>query len=153
AFTGLVDEIRKRGREAGESGGDVLPFAKALLLNGQSEDGIALAAKSNGNARMLYELLTARLKYREAFALVEEAREASRPDLPVLELMQARTLHYLGEKDRAKELVKKYAGQVAPGKKAGWFADLVEAELAVGGQDSAFALAGRVLSVTEDPSA
>src|SRR5262249_16574770 len=140
AFAEVVDDIRKRGREAPDVAGDLLLFAKALLLNGQTADGIDILARGAGNARMLYELQAARLKYKEAFALVEEARKASRADLPALELMQARTLHYLGEKDRAKEIVKKYAEQVVPGKKAGWLDDLVEAELAVGGQDAAFAL-------------
>ncbi|MFO0927910.1 MAG: hypothetical protein U0736_12860 [Gemmataceae bacterium] len=130
--------------------GEVLPFARALFLNGRPADALDLLRHDATAARLRYEVLSARLQYAQAFAVVEEAVKAGEPTAPALELLQARTLALLGEKERAVAIVKKHAEAIKPGPLLPWLAELIEAEAVVSGRDAAFARAGKILALNTE---
>src|SRR5262249_39158861 len=142
-YENAIDDLRKRGIEL--AGGNGVGLAKALFLNGQAGAAMELLQKNGLNAKMVCEILIAQTRLAEAFALVESARKSSSAQLPELEILWARTQYFLGEKDQARATLTKYAGEVKKGSEPDWYLDLVEAELAVGRRDEAFAVAGKVL--------
>jgi tetratricopeptide (TPR) repeat protein len=127
---------------------DPFPYAKALFLN--DKPALALALLKGENLKIKFEVLAAQMKVREALAVVEKARKDRSRELPALEILEARTLHRLGEKDRALAAFKKYAAQIKKGNDFSWFEDLVGAEVSAGLDALAFEHAGRILSVSRD---
>ena len=150
AFASQVKEIIDRARPLAEARGDVLPYAKALLINGQTSDAVALLEKAGRQPLLVYELLTAQMKFEQAFALVKKVRKESPARMPALELARARTLHLLGARDEALAILKRYGGDVTTDRDFGWYADLVGAELAVGRREQAFAHARTILVVASE---
>jgi tetratricopeptide (TPR) repeat protein len=143
-YEAAVKDLRTRA--AGLTGGNMIPYTKGLFLNGQAGAAIELLQKSPSSAKLAYEILVAQTRIKEAFALVETARKAPSPLLNVLEILQARTLYSLGEKERALALLEKHAREVRPGDQRAWIEDLVESELAVGRRDQAFGHVAKVLA-------
>ena len=169
AFAALVEQLQQRGKKPTEQlellGGGSFAYAKALLLNGKTREALALM-DGDTPVKTLYEIHAARLDYAAAFALVERLRTAGSPDLPLAEILQARTLHHLGQKDRAAKLLARHEGELeklvrdlrggerlsAPIVKArdGWVLELIDVENLSERRDRAFALVAEVLSVTGD---
>ena len=145
---GFLAEAKKRGLALRR--GNVLPFAKVLFLNGEGAAGAELMTAGDSPARMGYDILVAQSKFAAAFALVEKARKDESKELPTLEIIEARSLHTLGEKEKALAVFEKYAKKIAPGEDSSWFVDLVESELAVGRRDVAFAVAAKMLVADAD---
>jgi predicted Zn-dependent protease len=125
--------------------------AKALLLNGRTAEGLEVLNKGD-NQLTTFEILCARNQFKEAFELVDKARFADSKEAIFLEIAQARTLHLLGEKEKAAPLFAKYAAMVKEGTDVAWYENLVEAEFRAGLTDDAFAHAAKVLAASKDES-
>jgi predicted Zn-dependent protease len=149
-YESAIKDILDRAKPIADSKGDVLQYGKALFLNGRPAEALALFAKAESQPRLRFEILTAQLDLKGAFAVVEAARKASSPELPALEIGQARTLYFAGEKEKALAILKRYADQIKAGTDAAWFKDLVETELQIGRVEEAFAVAAKVLAVSPD---
>jgi tetratricopeptide (TPR) repeat protein len=124
-------------------------YARAFFLNGRPAEGLA-ALERAGLYADAYEILGFQGRFDEAFALIEKARAAGSRDLPRLEILHARTLCLIGERDKATPIFARYAEQIKPGADFSWFEDLVEAEFLCGLKDEAFDHAVGVLGVSND---
>jgi predicted Zn-dependent protease len=124
-------------------------IARAFFLNGKPADGLA-ALERGGQFVDLYEILAYQGRFAEAFALIEKARKANSRDLPHLEILHARTLCQLGDADKGKAILARYAEQIKPGNDLSWFENLVDAEFRAGLKDEAFRHALAVMNVSSD---
>lgn len=120
-------------------------LAKAYLLNDRPQDGLDVLVNTPGRQAAAYELLAARMDYKAAFALADKAKAANAPEAPTLEILKARTLCLLGEKDKALSIFARYGDDIKDGADFSWFQTLIEAELKVGLNDRAAEHAARVL--------
>jgi predicted Zn-dependent protease len=150
AYETAIKDILDKAKPVAESKGNVMPYAKALFLNARPADALALLKKAEIQPRLRFDILVAQLNLKAAFEIVEAARKASSPELPGLEIAQARALYHAGEKDKALAVLKRYREQVKPGADADWFKDLVEAEVQIARADEAFADAAKVLAISTD---
>jgi predicted Zn-dependent protease len=152
-FEEALADLRKQVEGAAGERPLFFAGAKAFLLNARPDEGCKLLAKGSEDKaqQVLFEILVAQLKFGPALELVDKARTANSPDLPALEILQARTLHSLGEKEKALAIFTRYAGQIKEGTEVAWYEDLVDAEYRAGLTDQAFEHAARVLSVSKDP--
>ncbi|HKI33457.1 MAG TPA: hypothetical protein VKA46_16500 [Gemmataceae bacterium] len=149
-FSATAADIRKH--VAGPDGGDVEGWyaAKALFLNDRPADALALLARTNFNADVRFEVLVAQGRYREAFEVA--ALKADDPQKPLLEVLRARTLYTLGEKDQAQTIFTRLAGEIKGGEETLWQERLVEVEQRLGLREEALRHCGRVLSVNKGPA-
>ena len=68
-----------------------------------------------------------------------------------VEILAARTLYSLGEKDKAKPMFAKLAEAIKPGANDNaWYEDLIDAEVRVGLRDDAFEQTGQILDLYKD---
>ncbi len=88
--------------------------AVALLLNGKSRDAVKILVDRKREMGFTFDLLCAQLKFKEAFALVDEARrgDTDQDERDAIEVRRARLLYQLGEKDAAIQLFGKIAEQI-----------------------------------------
>src|SRR5579884_3331769 len=123
--------------------------AKAFLLNDRPAEGLALLAKTSDRQTILFEILCARLQYGEAMELVEKQPAQSKVRKQ-LEVLKARTLYLLGEKDKAQALFTRLAGEIKDGADpfADWISTLLETEYNIGLKEQAFEHCARALSAT-----
>jgi hypothetical protein len=129
-----------------ESEEEAFAGAKALLLNDRPAEGLVLLDKIPSRHPVLFEILCARLEYRKAMELADKPRPAESKEHQDLQILKARTLHVLGEKDKARELFNQLAGQIKPDVDPEWAGNLLEAEYRVGLKDLAFELCVRALT-------
>jgi hypothetical protein len=146
-----IDALVKRGAAVGHARDQALPIAKALFLNGRADLGLELLQTSGYSQKMVFEILSVQTRVKDALAVAEAARTAGSSELATLEILEARALYHLGEKDKALALMKKATDAVTPGPDQPWHQDLVEAELMLDRRDQAFAAAAKVLAATNDP--
>jgi tetratricopeptide (TPR) repeat protein len=125
-------------------------FAKALFLNDRPADALEVLERS-GYYAMLFEILCVQFKYREAFALADKARKEVHKELAQIEILEARTLFGLGEKEKAMAIFARRAEDIKAGNDLNWFEDLVDAEYRVGLKEKAFEHAAKILEVSADP--
>jgi Flp pilus assembly protein TadD len=151
ALNVTLAEIRKYAE--GRAGNDIEAWyaAKALFLNDRPADALALLAKMPRHADVSFEVLAAQGRYREAFAAAD-ALKADHPDRPIVELLRARTLYQLGEKDRALATFAKLAGEIAEGPETYWQDRLVEVEFRLGLREQAQEHCARVLAASKSPA-
>jgi tetratricopeptide (TPR) repeat protein len=123
--------------------------AKALFLNDRPEEAIKLL-KAGGRPEIAFEILCVQLRFGEAFDVLEQARKTGGDSAVLVEILAARTLYLLGEKDKAKPMFAKLADGIKGGKDQSWFEELVDAEMRVGLRDEAFEHAGQILDVYKD---
>jgi hypothetical protein len=74
--------------------------AKILLINDRPREALDLLTKRK-LWKTAFTILCSQLRFREALELVDKARAEGDEDLPELEILAARTLYGLGEKDKA----------------------------------------------------
>src|SRR5262249_23928497 len=115
--------LRKLVEGAPPEGGKQFAVAKALLLNGRPRQGLDTLNRRD-NQLTTFEILWARNQFKEAFELVDKARFADSKEAIFLEIAQARTLHLLGEKEKAAPLFAKYAAMVKEGTDVPWYENL-----------------------------
>jgi hypothetical protein len=120
--------------------------AKAFFLNDRPAEGLEWVTRSTRNTAR-FEILVAQLKYAEAFAVVEATRTAGARDLQAVELLSARTLHLLGEKEKAQAIFNRYAGQIKEGFDEEVVQSLLETEYRLGLKDQAFEHCARALAL------
>jgi tetratricopeptide (TPR) repeat protein len=158
-FEEAVAALRKLGSEGKDDEGTAYLVAKALFLNDRPNDALEFLARS-ADRSTAFEVLVARMQIRDALKLVDKEREAggkqaAEPDkkeaggkqLAELEILAARTLWTLGEKDKALPVFARYSERIVPGSDASWFETLVESEVRTGQTDRALADSARVLSL------
>jgi Flp pilus assembly protein TadD len=143
------DEALAEVRKAAETDPDkeTMAFiaAKAFLLNDRVAEGLELLAASD-RPEVGFEILAGQLRYPEAMALVEAARKAESKHLDKLERAQARTLYFLGEKDKAQSIFERHAARIGPGVDTEKFEDLLDAEYRVGLRELAREHCARLLA-------
>jgi tetratricopeptide (TPR) repeat protein len=149
-FLALVKEMLALAKTVEESKGNLHPLAKAFWFNGRHDDALALFVKRQTAIKLQYDLMAARFQFSDAAKVAEDAVKNRYGDHQVIELAHARTLHGLGEKDKALEILKRYAEKIKPGLEADWPPALVETELAVGRREQAFAVAVKILGTRND---
>ncbi len=145
----LILELKKQGETRDPHDDRLFQVAKCLFLNDQPD--LALAVLERGDYWVeRFQILIGRMRHKEAFALVEKAREQKIAALPKLELLEARTLHALGVKDRALKTFDRYAAQIKPANDLSWLEDLIDAEARAGLRDRALEHTAKILTVSND---
>jgi tetratricopeptide (TPR) repeat protein len=119
-------------------------LAKALFLNGRPREAVALLEKRKTKAA-LFEILSAQLKFGEALDLVKNANRENTPDLQVLEVLQARTLYLLGDRDKGLAAFRRLGDDVKQGQNNSWNDLLIKSEYRVGLKDLALEHCARLL--------
>ncbi len=142
----VLAEIRTRARNLpAETHGKRFHLAKVLLLNHQTNEALALLARSGVHTVAVFEMLMQQQNYVAALTLIEKAT-AGNPGQAKLELRQAEVLGVLGEKDKARAIFARYAGQIKPGTGSSWAEQLLESEVEAGLLDDAFQHAVQLLT-------
>ena len=93
-------------------------------------------------------MLMARARVKEAMELADKVKAENAPDWPAVEIAKARTLYFLGEKDKAKAIFDQRAAAIEAGSDFTWLQALIDSENRVGLRDLAFEHAARILGVS-----
>jgi tetratricopeptide (TPR) repeat protein len=147
-FDDAVAEIKKLGQASNDEATAVL-VAKALFLNDRPKDALEVLAEY-GDRALAFQVLAARMQFGEAFRLVESERTASGKQLPALEILAARTLWGLGQKDKALPVFALYGERISANADATWFETLIESEQRVGLKEQALAHAAKAMSLSDE---
>jgi tetratricopeptide (TPR) repeat protein len=153
-FDSVLEEMRELIAKAPERENSQFVAAKGLLLNDRTAEGLELLAKVPSRGVVRFEILAAQLKYQEAMKIVDEPRPAESEEQKHLEVLKARTLYLLGEKDKAEELFTHLGRQIKDGVDPFWINRnrpdakhvLLETEFQLGLKDKAFEHGARALS-------
>jgi tetratricopeptide (TPR) repeat protein len=152
-FEETVQKIRTSPEAVSERDWGAWAAARALLLNDRPQDALELLKSHRRTA--VFELLCAQLRFREAFALIDKVKSEERPEIDVelvrLEILQARTLHLLGEKEKAVNLFTELGNRIRPENDFSWYERLIEAERRLGMKESASDACVRALALTNSP--
>lgn len=124
--------------------------AKALFANARPDDALAILGKGPGKTAVLFEVLCARLAYREALAL-PDTLPAGSPERPALELLRAEALYGLGEKEKARTAFASLAAQIRNDQETQIEVSLVETEARLGLKALAREHALRILAGKRSP--
>ncbi len=127
---------------------DVYPWfvVPAFLLNDRLPEAFTLLRQHRDAVRE-FELLCAQLRFREAFALADRA-DAAEPKYQFwIQLARVRALSWLGERDKAAEILARMIAADAPRQR---FDLLLAEEYRLGLTDRAFADARRLLAAPGD---
>jgi tetratricopeptide (TPR) repeat protein len=125
-------------------------FAKVLFLNDRPAEAIDVLAQTPGRQAIAFEALAAQMRYKAALELADKAKAANGPDAAALEILKARLLYQLGDKDKATAIFAHYGDEIKPGVEATWFETLVDSEARVGLKDQAGDHAAKILSTSKD---
>lgn len=150
-FEAALAGLRKLAAATKDDEGTAMLVAKALFLNDRPAEALEELARA-GRKAMVFEILTAQLKFPEAMKLLERERAANGKELPHLEILAARTLHGLGEKDKALAVFAKYGNQLKEGAEFSWADTLIESEMRLGLRENALAHAAQVLRLAKNES-
>ncbi len=126
-------------------------LAKVLFLNDRPADAIDVLVATPNRQAAAFEALAAQMKYKAALELANKAKTANAPEAQVLEILKARTLYAVGEKDKALSVFSRYGDDVKDGADLSWFETLIDAENKVGLKDQAAGHAAKVMSASHDP--
>jgi tetratricopeptide (TPR) repeat protein len=144
-FEDALAELRKLA-----DAGPTVPYenahlAKVLFLNDRSAEAVDVLVRSPNSEAMAFEVLIAQTKYQAAFDLADKAKAAASPETPVLEILKARTLYLLGEKEKAGAIFARYGDEINDKSDLHWLETLIESEVRVGLKDLAAEQAIKVL--------
>jgi hypothetical protein len=139
AFNEKMNEIRKSADDANDDKPGLRLDADALLLNGRPDEAIKVLADKKKELALVFDLLCARMKHKEAFALVDDARrrDTDPAERSEIEIRRARMLHLLGEHEAALQLFGKIAEDIKGRDNMTLARNLVRAESRVGLRDLA----------------
>jgi tetratricopeptide (TPR) repeat protein len=153
AFEETVQKIRTSPEAVSERDWGAWGAARALLLNDRPQDALELLKPHRRTA--VFDLLCAQLRFQEAFALIDKVKGEDRPEIDVelarLEILQARTLHLLGEKEKAVKLFTDLSNRIRPENDFSWFERLIDAERRIGMKEAAADACARALGFTNNP--
>jgi predicted Zn-dependent protease len=150
AFERTVAEIRKHAEGRPDTDVELWSAAKALFLNDRPADGLAVLGKSSRHVERRFDILAAQNRQREAFALAD-AVKANDPEKPLVEVLRARLLFTLGEKNRALAIFVRLADAIKEGDETYWSDRLVLVEQQLGLRELALQHCGRVLAASRSP--
>jgi predicted Zn-dependent protease len=124
-------------------------LARVLFLTDRPAEALEVLANVPDRLPAAFEILVARLDYRAALEL------ADRPNLDAdtatrLQILKARTLYTLGQKEKAQAIFARCGEQIKAGADFSWYETLIEAEARVGLRDEALGHAAKVLAVSND---
>ena len=149
-FEDAVADLRKLSDAQPGDEFERFHLAKVLFLNDRPGDAIEVLVNTPNRQAAAFEALAAQTKYKAALELADKAKAAGAPEAAALEILKARTLYSLGDKDKALALFAHYGDEIKDGADASWFEGLVEAENKVGLKDQAAEHAAKVLSTSRD---
>ena len=149
-FDDAVADLRKAVAAAPGDESQRFHLAKVLFLNDRPAEGLDLLLQSPNHQVAAFELLAAQMRYKEALELADRAKTANSPDAAVLEILKARTLYSLGEKDKATAIFAQYGGQIQGAGNVSWTETLIDSENRVGLKDLAAEHAGLLLAGPHD---
>ena len=141
-------ELRREVVKSPERDNSRFELAKTLLLNDRPTEGVEALAKIPERQTVLFEILAARLQFREALALVNQPRPANDRQTKELDILKGRTLYLLGEKENAQATFARLAEKIKEGVDPFWVASLLETEYRLGLKDQAFEHCGKLLDST-----
>jgi predicted Zn-dependent protease len=144
-FEEALAELRKLGGAGPIAGYENLYLAKVLFLNDRPAEAVDIIARTPNSAVMAFEVLAAQTKYQEAMDLADKARKDGSAEADVLEILKARTLYLLGEKEKAAAIFARYGGMIDGKLDAPWIETLIESEVRVGLMDQATEQAAKAL--------
>jgi tetratricopeptide (TPR) repeat protein len=147
-FEDAVKALRKLGSEGKNDEGTAFLVAKALFLNDRPADALEFLARS-ADRTTAFEVLAARMNIHEALSLAEKERAGGKQRAE-LELLAARTLWSLGEKEKASEVFASYGERIKADTEGSWFETLVDSEIRTAQKEKAFADAAKVLSLPKE---
>ena len=150
-FSNALTEMRREVVKSPERDNSRFELAKTLLLNDRPTEGVEALGKMPERHTVLFEILAARLQFREALALVNRPRPADDRQTKELDVLKARTLYLLGEKENAQATFARLAEQIKENVDPIWFASLLETEHRLGLKDQAFEHCGKLLDATTQP--
>lgn len=150
-FESAIADLRKLAEKV-ENDHELWMIAKVLFLNDRPADGLEMLLKQGPgmggpNGVHIFEILCGQQRYREALELAGKIEDGKRS--PALEVLRARTLHLLGEKDKAKELFDHLATLIKADNEETWPDSLVQWEYRLGRKDQAFEHAARALAAVK----
>jgi predicted Zn-dependent protease len=123
-------------------------LGKVLFLSDRPAEGVQEMAKAPGRSAIAaFEILVAQMKYQEAFDLADRAGPDGAPPA-ALQILKARTHFLLGDKDKGKAILARYADQIKPGMEFDWFESLIDVENRVGLRDEALRQAAAILAAS-----
>ncbi len=149
-FDAAVAQLRKDVDAAPEDEYQRFYLAKVLFLNDRPAEGLDVVLHMPNQQAAAFEMLAAQMRYAEALKLADDAKEAPSQETPVLEILKARTLYTLGEKDKATAIFAHFGDQIHSVGAASWPEPLIDAEMRVGLRDQAFENAAQVLAASKD---
>ncbi len=152
-FEAAVADLRKLAGAGPIVDYENLYLSKVLFLNDRPTEAADLLVRSPNAEDMAFEILIAQTKYQAALELADGAIKAGSTQKDELEILKARTLYLLGEKDKAKAIFARFGDQIKTGAVMPWPDNLIDAEVRVGLQDLAFETAANILNFSRDQDA
>ncbi len=153
-FDERIAQIKKAADELQEDGDSFRAYAHALLLNGKTNDAIAMMKDNNKELALTFDLLCAQMKHKEAFDLVNEARRGDTKPMErsKIEVRRARMLYMLGEKETAIQLFERIADDLKGIDQDLLVSDslpfdLIKTEVRAGLRDRALIHAGKIIEL------
>jgi tetratricopeptide (TPR) repeat protein len=119
--------------------------AKALFLNGRPDDALALLQPYR-KPSATFEVLAGRLQLHEALTLADRAVVDDPHERATLDLLKARTLYLLGERDKAREIFARIGNEIDEGKSGKEYELLLKTEVRLGLNAEAQEHAARLLT-------
>jgi tetratricopeptide (TPR) repeat protein len=135
-FDEAVAALRKHAEDQPADSPDRWSAAKSLFLVGRPDDALALL-DGKDYARQKADILAARMKFTEALETAGNKFGDAEID-GHLDVVRARTLHYLGKKDEAGKIFAELGKKIGVRERHNWYDDLVEAEYRAGLKEQAY---------------
>ncbi len=145
-FDEKIAEIKKLADDPMDNSPIVRKHAEALLFNGCTSEALKLLVDKTRETDLVFSLLCAQMKFKEAHDYVDEARRLQ-PDAPEnasAQMRRARMLYFLGERDAGIQLLNKVAADLK--KNTGLATALLRTDMALGLRDLALEHAARALA-------
>ncbi len=120
--------------------------AKAFFINDRPADGLTLLAETSTRQPIQFEILCARLQFREAMKLAEQTPPTDGKEQKQLDILKARTLYLLGEKDKAQTIFARLAEHIKGSNDPSWIKSLLETEYRMGLKDQALERCAKAIS-------
>jgi tetratricopeptide (TPR) repeat protein len=149
AYDQAIQDLMKLHADVKADPGESFQVAKALFINDSVDLAMKVLAES-GHHTVRFRILLAQYRHEEALALVDEIKKTDPRNFESVEILLARTLYTMGEKEKALAIFKRYGEQIKPEIEVSWYEDLIEAEYEIGLQDQAIEHAALVLKVSQD---
>jgi tetratricopeptide (TPR) repeat protein len=136
-FEDALDGLRKLAAAGPAAPYENAYLAKVLFLNDRPKEAIDVLVRTPNSEVMAFEMLIAQMKYKEALELADKTRTVGSEWAPIMEILKARTLYLLGEKEKALAIFARIGEQINDKADLAWPDILIESEVRVGLMDQA----------------